>query len=86
MDWLKFAEGLAGSSFFQQLTLVGIVIASIRSHVKKIETSVDGIRHELHDLKQVFRGQDKRISNIEGTQEAHKYQIYELELALRDRK
>jgi predicted nucleic acid-binding Zn-ribbon protein len=86
MDWLKLTELLTASSFFQQLTLVAIVIASIRSHVKKIETSVDGIRSELHDLKGIFRDHNKRISNIEGTVEAIRYEVFELQTDVKNLK
>lgn len=79
MDWLGFVEKISGSSFLQQLTLVGLIIGSMRAHVKKIEGSVEGIRSELRDLKGVFREQNKRIGNVEGTVEAIKYEMFELQ-------
>jgi hypothetical protein len=84
MDWLTIIGGVTELKFFQDLTLVVIVIGAMRSHMKKVERSVDGIRVEIHDLKGVFRDQNKRLGNVEGTVEAIKYQVYELQTNFRE--
>lgn len=83
MDWLDLATKIGGSGYFKDLSLVFILIGAFRSHLKKIETSVDGVRSELHDLKGVFRDQNKRLANVEGTLEAHKFELYEINLDLK---
>jgi predicted nucleic acid-binding Zn-ribbon protein len=86
MDWLSLVEPLVGSKYFQDLTLVMLIIAVLRTHIKKVEISVEGIRTELQSLKSVFRDQNKRIANIEGTQEAMKYEVHEMKLDLKQLK
>lgn len=79
MDWYSLIEKAIGTKFSQDLTLVILVIFTLRSHVKKVEVSVEGINKGLFDLKGVFREHNKRLGNVEGTVEAIKYEVFELQ-------
>lgn len=79
MDWLSLVEKMMGVKYLQDLTLVIIIVSFLRSHIKTIEVSVEGIRTEIHSLKGVFRDQNKRIANVEGTVEAIKYEVHEIQ-------
>jgi hypothetical protein len=86
MEWLNVVETIASVPFIQQLTLVSIVIGAMKSHLGRVEKGVDGIRTELHDLKSVFRDQNKRLGNVEGTVEAIKFYVYELQADVKELK
>lgn len=97
MNWLDMIGPMIRLPFFQQLTLVGIIVGTMRNSIKKLQasaertaTSVEGLRSELHEFKDDFRSENrstkKVISEVKGEFEAIKYQVFELQLDVKQLK
>ncbi len=73
---------IVGVTGWKILRVLGQFLVSVANHFMEMRDEVKKLRLEVHSLADVFRDQnhksEKRFGNLEATQEALKYETFEL--------
>ena len=97
MDWMLHALGpvfdsayvqtLIGPDLVKYLIMVTVVMKTVGGHFKTMASEVKQVRLEIHDFKDIFKAEnrkiDKRVCEVEGKYETLTYEVYELKTNLK---